>query len=87
MECPLEAERQHTELPNGYGMGEGKALTWPTFCSNSFHANIYQPPTEACGALCVSVLSPKYCTKLSPIHRSMEIETETWQVRVFLEAV
>ena len=53
MECPLEAARQHTELPNGYGMGEGKVLTWPSFCSNSFHANIYQPPTEACGALCL----------------------------------
>ena len=53
MECPLEAASQHTELPNGYGMGEGKALTWLSFCSNSFHANIYQPPTEACGALCL----------------------------------
>ena len=55
MECPLEAERQHTELPNGYGMGEGKVLTWLSFCSNSFHANIYQPPTEACGA-CVCII-------------------------------
>ena len=33
--------------------GRGKALTWLSFCSNSFHANIYQPPTEACGALCL----------------------------------
>ena len=24
MECPLEAASQHTELPNGYGMGEGE---------------------------------------------------------------